>query len=110
MLRRATARGGDGCQEPPQCFLATLKCLGIRLVVDEHPAPSRPHQPRIAQDPQVLRDGTLSDAKLYDQCADAEGLVGDQAKDAQAHLDGEGLQKAGNVGKVFHGLDYISVR
>ena len=78
--------------------------------MDEHPAPSRPHQPRIAQDPQVLRDGTLRDVELHGQRADAEGVAGDQAKDAQAHLDGEGFQKAGKVGKVFHGLDYFSVR
>jgi hypothetical protein len=90
--------------------LASLKRLGVGLVVDEHPAPARPHQAGIAQDPQVLRDGTLRDAEPHGQRPDTERAAGDQAKDAQAHLDGQGAQQAGNIGKVFHGLDYFSVR
>lgn len=78
--------------------------------MDEHPAPGRPHQAGIPKNPQVLRDGTLSNAELHGQRSDAEGPASDQAKDAQAHLDGESAQKAGNVGKVCHGLDYFSVR
>jgi hypothetical protein len=70
--------------------LAPLKRLGVGLVVDEHPAPARPHQAGIAQDPQVLGDGTLCDTELHGQRSDAKRPVGDQTKDAQAHLDGEG--------------------
>jgi hypothetical protein len=87
-----------------------LKRLGVGLVVDEHPAPGRPHQAGIAQDPQVLRYGALRDAELDGQRPDTERAADDQAKDAQAHLDGEGAQQARNVDKVIHGLDYFSVR
>jgi hypothetical protein len=78
--------------------------------VDEHPAPSRPHQAGIAQDAKMLRDGALRDAELHGQRADAESPLRHQLEDAQAHLDGQGSQKAGNVSNVFHGLDYFSVR
>ena len=90
--------------------MAPLKRLGVGLVVDEHSAPGRPHQAGIAQDSQVLRDGALRDAELGGQGSNTERAAGDQAKDAQAHLDGEGAQQARNVGEVFHGIDYFSVR
>jgi hypothetical protein len=74
--------------------LASLKRLGVGLVVDEHPAPGRPHQAGIAQDPQVLRDGALRDAELRGQRPDAESPLRHQLENAQAHLDGERSQKA----------------
>ena len=52
----------------------------------------------------MLGHGTLRDAELHGQRPDTERAVGDQAKDAQAHLDGQCAQQAGNIGKVFHGL------
>jgi hypothetical protein len=61
--------------------------------VHERSASGRPHKAGVAQDPQVLRDGALGDSELRGKRADAEGSVADQAKDAQAHLDGEGFQK-----------------
>jgi hypothetical protein len=73
--------------------LTALQRLGVGLVVDEHPAPGRPHQASITQNPQVLGDGTLRNAELVGQGANAEGPVGDQAKDAQPHLHGQGPQK-----------------
>jgi hypothetical protein len=73
--------------------LTALQRLGVGLVVDEHPAPGRPHQAGIAQDPQVLGDGTLRDAELDGQGTNAEGPLGHQPEDAQTHLDGEGSQK-----------------
>jgi hypothetical protein len=77
--------------------------------VDEHSAPRRAHQAGVAQDPQVLGDGTLRDAELLGQGPNAEGALRHRLENAQAHLDGESSQKTGNVGNVFHGLDCFSV-
>ncbi len=104
MSPRKSARSGGGCEEPSHGFLAATKTCGIRPIVDERPASFRAHQAGIAQDPQVLGDGTLRDAELHGQRSDAKGPVDDQAKDAQAHLDGEGSQESGNVREVSHGL------
>ncbi len=104
MSSRQSARSGHGCEEPSHSFLAAPKTCGIRLVVDERPASFGAHQAGIAQDPQVLGDGTLRDAELHGQGVDAEGPVDDQAKNAQTHLDREGSQESGNIRKVSHGL------
>lgn len=93
VLPRFAERSGSGREESSQGVLAALKRLRVGLVVDEHPAPARPHEAGIAQDPQVLRDGTLRDAELGGQGSNAERPASDQAEDAQAHLNGEGAQK-----------------
>jgi hypothetical protein len=51
MVLGSWAWSGRGHKEPPQGFLAALEGVEIRLVVDEHPAPRRPHEAGIAQDP-----------------------------------------------------------
>jgi hypothetical protein len=93
VLSRAAPWGGRGRKKPPQGFLAALKRLRLRFVVDEGPAPGPPHQAGIAKNPQMLGDGALRDAELQGQRADAEGAAGNQTKDAQTHLDGQGSQK-----------------
>ncbi len=90
--------------------MAALQRLGVGLVVDEHPAPRRPHEAHIPQDPQVLGDGTLRDAELHGQSANTQGPLGEQLEDAQPHLDGEGSQKARSVRNVVYGVDHFSAR
>lgn len=89
MVLGAWAWSGHGHQEPPQGFLAAVEGGEIRLVVDEHPAPRRPHEAGIPQDPQVLGDGALRDAELDGQGPNTEGALRHQLEKAQARLDGE---------------------
>ncbi len=89
MMLGPWARSGRGHKEPPQGFLAALEGVEIRLVVDEHPAPRRPHEAGIAQDPQVLGDGTLRDTELDGQGPNTEGSLRHQPEKAQARLDGK---------------------
>jgi hypothetical protein len=110
MVMGAWTWGGSGHKKPPQGFLAAVERLEIGLVVDEQPAPRGPHEASIAQDSQVLGDGPLRDAELDRQGPNTEGSLRHQLEQAQAHLDGEGFQKAGYVGNVCHGLDYFSDR
>jgi hypothetical protein len=82
VLPRASARGESRRKEPAQGFLATLNRIGVRLVVDEHPAARRPHQAGVAQDAKMLRDGTLRDAELHGQRSDAQSPLRHQLEDA----------------------------
>ena len=103
MFPRPAARGGSRFEESPQGLLAPLERLGVRLVVNERPAPGRPHEAGIAQDPQVLRYGALRDAKLSGQRPHTERAAGDQLEDAQAHLDSQRPQETRDFRNVFHG-------
>jgi hypothetical protein len=105
MVLGAWTWGGSGHKEPPQGLLAAVEGVEVRLVVDEQPAPGRPHEAGIAQDSQMLGDGPLRDAELDRQGPNTEGALRHQLEKAQAHLDGERFQKTGNVGNVCHGLD-----